>query len=154
MALPAAPGGVTTRTVRPEDYDAIIAVMDAWWDKPTGLLNRLHLDHFHGTSLIAEGAGGALTGFVVGFLSPSRTDEAHIHFTGVAPRRRTGLARSLHEQFFATARRNDHKVVKAIASPQNSRSIAFHTAKGFAYSEPVAGYDGPGQDRVVFARRL
>ncbi|MEU3192168.1 GNAT family N-acetyltransferase [Streptomyces sp. NPDC006992] len=156
MTLPPASGGVATRTARPEDYDAIIAVADAWWGKPvTGLLHRLHLDHFHGTSLIAEGPGGELTGFVIGFLSPSRADEAYIHFTGVAPAaRRTGLARSLYEQFFACARRNERRVVKAITSPQNSRSIAFHTAMGFACSEPIADYDGPGQDRVVLARRL
>ncbi|MEU0842005.1 GNAT family N-acetyltransferase [Streptomyces sp. NPDC005962] len=149
-------GSVTTRIARPEDYDAIVAVVDTWWGKPvTGLLNRLHLNHFYDTSLIAEGENGELAGFVIGFLSPSRPGEAYIHFTGVAPgMRRTGLARSLYEQFFAGARQDGRTVVKAITSPQNTRSIAFHTAMGFNCSEPLADYDGPGQDRVVFSRHL
>ncbi|MFR9798113.1 N-acetyltransferase family protein [Streptomyces sp. MS06] len=156
MAPSPATNSIATRTARPEDYDTIIAVVDTWWGKPVaGLLNRLHLNHFHATSLIAESESGDLAGFVIGFLSPSRPDEAYIHFTGVAPdMRRTGLARSLYERFFADARRGGRTVVRAITSPQNTRSIAFHTAMGFACSEPVADYDGPGQDRVVFSRRL
>lgn len=156
MALSPTSGAVTTRSARPEDYDTIVAVVDTWWGRPvTGLLNRLHLDHFYDTSLIAEGQNGDLAGFVIGFLSPSRTDEAYIHFAGVAPvMRRTGLAGLLYERFFAHARQGDRTVVKAITSPQNARSIAFHTAMGFDCSDPVADYDGPGQDRVVFSRQL
>lgn len=156
MALSPTPDGVTTRSARPEDFDTIVAVVDTWWGRPvSGLLNRLHLDHFHRTSLVAEGGDGQLAGFVVGFLSPSRPGEAYIHFTGVAPgMHRTGLARSLYERFFAEARQAGRTVVKAVTSPHNTRSIAFHRALGFECSEPVADYDGAGQDRVVFSRRL
>lgn len=147
---------VTIRSAHPEDYDTIVAVVDTWWGRPvTGVLNRLHLNHFCDTSLIAEDGDGELLGFVVGFHSPSRPGEAYIHFTGVAPAmRRTGLARTLYERFFAGARESGRTVVKAITSPQNERSIAFHTAMGFHCSKPVADYDGPGRDRVVFSRRL
>ncbi len=156
MALSPTPDRVTIRSARPEDYDAIVAVVDAWWGRPmAGLLNRLYLHHFCDTSLIAEDGDGELAGFVVGFLSPSRPGEAYLHFTGVAPvMRRSGLARSLYERFFAGAREDGRTVVKAITSPQNVRSIAFHTAMGFHCSQPVADYDGPGEDRVVFSRHL
>lgn len=156
MALSPASDRVTIRSARPEDYDTIVAVVDTWWGRPvTGLLNRLHLNHFCDTSLIAEDGEGELVGFVVGFLSPSRPGEAYIHFAGVAPGvRRTGLARSLYERFFAAAREEGRTVVRAITSPQNVRSIAFHTAMGFHCSQPVADYDGPGQDRVLFSRSL
>lgn len=148
--------GVVTRSARPEDYDVIVRVIDDWWGRPvTGLLNRLYLNHFHDTSLIAESEDGELAGFVIGFMSPSRPDEAYIHFTGVAPHmRRSGLARSLYEQFFAMAREDRRTTVKAVTSPHNNRSIRFHKAMGFDCSEPMIGYDGPEQDRVVFSRAL
>ena len=93
--------GLTVRGARPADFDAIIAVVDDWWGRAmsTGL-PRLFLDHFFGTSLIAE-HDGELAGFLIGFLSPSKPQDAYIHFAGVAPPwRRTGLARGLYEQFF------------------------------------------------------
>ncbi|MFS8202275.1 N-acetyltransferase family protein [Streptomyces sp. CWNU-52B] len=147
---------VTTRNARPDDYDVIVRVIDDWWGRPvTGLLNRLYLNHFCNTSLIAEDQDGELAGFVIGFMSPSQPSEAYIHFAGVAPSVwRSGLGRSLYEQFFTIARREGRTAVKAVTSPHNSRSIFFHTAMGFDCSEPVVGYDGPEQDRVVFSRVL
>jgi len=83
------------------------------------------------------------------------SQDAYIHFAAVAPAwRRTGLARSLYEQFFDLARHDGRTVVKAITSPQNGRSIAFHRAMGFTASDPVRDYDGPSLDRVVFVREI
>jgi len=143
--------GLTVRPARSEDFDAIVAVVDDWWGRPisTGL-TRLFLDHFFGTSLIAE-HGGELAGFLIGFLSPSKPQDAYIHFAAVAPAwRRTGLARRLYERFFDHARHDGRTAVAAITSPQNRASIAFHQAMGFTVSDPIADYDGPGLDRVVF----
>lgn len=145
------------RPARPDDYDAIISVVDGWWGRPVvSILNRLHLDHFHRTSLIAEDpATDELAGFVIGFHSPSNADEAYIHFTGVSPEwRRTGLGRILYDRFFDAAREAGRSTVKAITSPSNEGSIAFHRSVGFAVEGPVADYDGPGVDRVVFTRPL
>ncbi|MEU1392729.1 MULTISPECIES: hypothetical protein [unclassified Nonomuraea] len=44
--------------------------------------------------------------------------------------------------------------VRAITSPANSASVAFHAAMGFTVTGPVPDYDGPGVDRVVFELRL
>jgi hypothetical protein len=41
-----------------------------------------------------------------------------------------------------------------VTSPVNVGSIAFHRSLGFSVSDPVADYDGPGADRVVFSRSL
>ncbi|MDJ1136778.1 GNAT family N-acetyltransferase [Streptomyces iconiensis] len=144
------------RTARPDDYDAIIAVVDDWWGRPASRdLTRVFLDHFFATSLIAEEPDGALAGFVVGFLSPSEPEYAYIHFTGVAPSLRgSGLGRDLYGRFFARARAEGRTVVKAITSPVNTPSIAFHKALGFTASEPVPDYDGSTLDRVVFRREL
>jgi predicted GNAT superfamily acetyltransferase len=148
-------GGLTVRSASPEDFDTIIAVIDDWWGRPASRdLTRLFLDHFCGTSLIAE-QGGELAGFLIGFLSPAKSLQAYIHFAGVAPAwRGAGLARSLYEQFFDQARQDGRTVIKAITSPQNGPSIAFHQAMGFTASDPIKDYDGPSLDRVVFVRSV
>lgn len=149
------PPGV--RVARPEDYAAIAAVVDAWWGRSiVGSLPRLFLDHFHSSSLVAPGAdGGPPRGFLIGFGSPSLPDEAYIHFVGVAPDARGGgLARALYEAFFAAARDDGRRVVRAVTSPVNTGSIAFHTALGFHVDGPVTDYNGPGHDLIAFRRAL
>ena len=145
----------TLRTATPADYDRIAAVLDDWWGRPvSGALPRLFLDHFHATSAIAE-ADGDLAGFLVGILSPSLPDAAYIHFVGVHPdHRRDGLARVLYERFFAMAAADGRTVVRAVTSPVNARSIAFHAALGFTVSDQAPGYDGPGDVKVRFERSL
>lgn len=157
------------RPAAASDYDRIAAVMDDWWGRPVrAVLPRLFLDHFAPTSLVAEdpgvppgaaaqgtGTGGGLAGFLVGFMSPSRPLEAYIHFAGVNPRhRRAGLARRLYARFFELARADGRRVVRAVTTPQNERSIAFHSALGFTVTGPVRDYHGPGADRVLFELRL
>jgi ribosomal protein S18 acetylase RimI-like enzyme len=137
------------------DYPRIVAVVDDWWGgRPMRpLLPRLFLEHFAETSLVAEDEG-ELAGFLVGFLSPSRPDEAYIHFVGVHPaRRRDGLARTLYERFFALAQADGRRLVRCVTSPLNEGSVAFHRRLGFD-AELVADYDGPGADRIVFHKHL
>lgn len=146
----------TVRAAQPGDFDAIIAVVDDWWGRPASRdLTRLFLDHFHDTSLVASTPETPLAGFVIGFLSPAAPDCAYIHFTGVHPRlRRTGLGRDLYDRFFTMARQAGRTRAKAITSPVNTRSIAFHQAIGFTATAPIPGYDGPDLDRVVFEKPL
>lgn len=148
-------GDIRVRTAEAADYDRIVAVVDDWWGRPVRqVLPRLFLDHFHGTSFIAE-RGEALAGFVVGFLSPSAADTAYIHFVGVDPRLRgRGLARLLYEKFFGLAAAHGRNVVRAITAPVNTGSVAFHSAMGFAVTGPVADYDGPSAAKVLFERAL
>jgi ribosomal protein S18 acetylase RimI-like enzyme len=143
------------RPARPDDYEAVVSVVDDWWGRPMArMLPRLFLDHFHATSLVAE-QDGELVGFLIGFHSASAPDRAYIHFVGVAPALRgTGLARQLYETFLAAAMQDGCKTVTAITSPVNTRSVAFHRAMGFTVRGPVSDYDGPGADRIVFERQL
>ncbi|MEN3539255.1 GNAT family N-acetyltransferase [Microbispora sp. ZYX-F-249] len=143
------------RPAEPADYDRVIAVVDDWWGRSIhGSLPRLFLDHFHRTSIIAE-HDERLGGFLVGFLSPSMPDAAYIHFVGVDPRfRGNGLARRLYRGFFDIAQAGHRSVVRAITSPQNDASIAFHTKMGFTVTGPHPDYDGPSTDRILFERRL
>lgn len=143
------------RPAEPADYDRIVAVMDDWWKRPIHTsLPRLFLDHFHRTSTVAE-HGDELAGFLIGFLSPSASDVAYIHFVGVNPSLRgSGLARRLYQRFFNLAQADHRTTVRAITSPINHGSIAFHTAMGFTVTGPVPDYDGPAADRMVFQRQI
>lgn len=147
------------------DYPLVISVVDQWWGgrQMADMLPRLFFEHFADTSFAAE-RDGRLTGFLVGFISQSRPGEAYIHFAGVEPAERGGgLGRLLYEAFFQVALARDCAVVRAITSPVNRGSIAFHRRMGFELEPgdaevdgvPVAtNYDGRGGDRVRFVRNL
>ncbi|MHA6620929.1 GNAT family N-acetyltransferase [Pseudonocardia sp. DLS-67] len=161
-----------TRPARTGDHGAIVERVQSWWgDSRTPeearelslLLPRLFLQHFARTSLVVEDPSG-IRAFLVGFHSADVPDEAYIHFVGVDPRLRgTGTGRELYTTFFAQAAAAGRRTVRAITSPSNTGSIAFHRAMGFEV-EPgdreVGGlavhgdHDGPGQHRVCFRRRL
>ncbi|WP_207916412.1 GNAT family N-acetyltransferase [Micromonospora sp. KC723] len=141
---------------RAADYDEIIAIVNDWWGRAiSDSLPRLFLDHFYRTSLVARDHDSALTGFLIGVLSPSQPHRAYIHFVGVAPAARGyGLGGRLYEEFFALARAAGASRVGAITSPVNAGSIAFHKSMGFEVTGPVVDYDGPGKDMMVFDRAL
>ena len=144
------------RTLNPADYSAIVSLVDTWWGRPiASSLPRLFFDHFYATSFVASLASEPLAGFLVGFLSPSEPADAYIHFVGVSPSARgCGVGRSLYSAFFSLASDAGRTRVCAITSVVNSGSIAFHRRMGFAVSDPILGYDGPGKDMVKFTRPL
>ncbi len=149
--------GLTIRCAAPTDHPRIVEVLDDWWGgRPmTAMLPRLFLDHFASTSLVAESTEGELAGFLVGFLSRDQVGTAYVHFAGVAPsHRRRGLAAELYQRFFDLARAAGRTRVRAVTSPLNEVSQRFHRALGFAVSDPVADYDGAGNDRVVMSYDL
>lgn len=161
------PGLVFRRPV-PDDHARLDAVIDEWWGgrRLRMLLPRLWLEHFRGTSWIAEDGEGRLAGFVVGFISQDDPTTAYAHMIASDPnRRRAGLGRSLYERFFADAREHGAHRVTAVTWPGNRISIAFHRSVGFVVddglgTQPVYGtaahvdHDGDGEDRVVFQREL
>jgi predicted GNAT superfamily acetyltransferase len=131
-------------------------VLDNWWGgrRMRDMLPRLFFVHFRETSFVAE-HDGELAGFLVGFLSQTKPDEAYVHFVGVDPEARgSGLGRELYERFFAAARMHGRRTVSCVTFPANEASLAFHAAIGFEPSPPRPGYDGPGEDRVVLTRSL
>jgi predicted GNAT superfamily acetyltransferase len=147
------------------DYPVVISVIDQWWGgRPmVGKLPRLFFEHFTDTSFAAD-RDGRLAGFLAGFISQSRTGEAYVHFVGVDPAQRgRGLGRLLYEAFFRAAQARGCVLVRAVTSPLNRGSVAFHRQIGFQLEPgdaevdgiPVSsGYDGPGGDRVRFIRSL
>ena len=116
------------------------------------MLPKLFFVHFRDTSFVAEDDGG-LAGFLCGFRSQTHDDEAYIHFVGVDPDRRgSGLGRALYERFFAAVA--PRTMVRAVTSPVNERSVAFHRALGFEIERVDEDYDGRGEPRVLLVKHL
>jgi ribosomal protein S18 acetylase RimI-like enzyme len=164
--------GLVVREPTVDDHRRVLAVMDAWWGglggaagsaRRAALVPRLFFEHFSTTSMLLE-RDGELVGFLVGFLSQSRPDEAYIHFVGVAPELRgVGVGAAIYRRFFALARAAGRSRVRSVTAPVNLGSVAFHRAMGFELEpgeETVDGipvqhdHDGPGVDLVAFVRRL
>ena len=159
---------ITFRRPTEADYEPISRVIDDWWGgrQLDHLLPRLWLQHFTGTSWLAEMPDGRLAGFLIGFLSSDKPNVAYCHLIGANPNvRRRGLGRALYERFFEDARAGGRNLVTAITWPANHASIAFHRALGFEvetgperqnlYGTPaVAGYDFDREDRAILVRAL
>ena len=124
------------RPATEDDHLPLVRSVDDWWGRPTRhRLPRLWFQHFTGTLLVAEDEGRRI-GFVVGFMSPDRPDEAYLHLLGVAPgRRRRGVGRALWEAFAERARDRGAGRVTTIAWPGDPIGIAFLRGIGFRVDE-------------------
>ena len=156
---------VLLRHAEASDFLSIITVLDGWWGgrHMSDMLPKLFFVHFRPTSFVAE-CNGNIVGFIVGFVSQTSSDEAYIHFVGVHPDfRKGGLGRTLYERFFNATSKLGCRVVRCVTSTFNRASISFHQRMGFVVepgNKTVDGisvfenYDGVGEDRVLFSKRL
>jgi len=145
---------VLIRHAEPADYPRVHAVIDDWWGgrRMAAMLPKLFFVHFRDTSFVADAGDGRLAGFLCGFRSQTFADEAYVHFVGVDPNRRAaGLGRALYDRFFTAV--EDRRVVRAVTSPLNERSVSFHRALGFEVERVDDDYDGRGEARVLLCRR-
>lgn len=160
--------GIAFRRPTEADYLPMVRVINDWWGgrNMDVLLPRLWLQHFTGTSWLAETADGGLAGFLVGFHSPDKPDVAYCRLIATNPTlRKHGLGRALYERFFEDAARAGRHEIRAITWPGNRASIEFHRALGFEvevgpgsqnlYGSPAqAGYDFDREDRSILVRHL
>lgn len=158
-------GNIKIRQATPADYQRVINVVDDWWGgrRMADMLPKLFFVHFRPTCFVAE-KSGELTGFLVGFISQTSPDEAYIHFVGVNPEYRgQDLGRTLYENFFDSVKKLGARSVRCVTSPVNKGSIAFHLRMGFQMLpgdrvvdgvQVAVGYDGKGEDRVLFSKSL
>jgi GNAT superfamily N-acetyltransferase len=138
------------RHLTDEDFERVAAVVEDWWGgRPVrGLVHRLFFEHFTDTGFVADD-DGRLVAFLIGFDTQSRPGESYVHMVGVAPDARgSGLGRELYERFFDLVRDRGCSVVRAMTSPVNTASIAFHRSIGFDVEPSDDG------DRVRFVRQL
>jgi len=163
------------------DHAPLVRLADDWWGgRPVRrLLPRFWFRHFASTSWIAEtddpaeaatgGTGsrpGLPAGFLVGFVSPDRPDEAFIHLASTNPNlRRRGIGRALYERFCDDVRARGVVRVTTTVWPGDRVAVEFHRAIGFRAidgpgTQPMYGvpafpdYDAEGEDRAVFVRVL
>ena len=144
------------------DYDQVLAHIHEFWnnDRTLPLHHPMFLHEF-GDSAYVIRDGALVAAYLFGFFSQTGP-VAYVHLVGVrAPYRRRGLGRSLYDHFAADALARGCTELKAITTPGNRESIAFHESvgmesigveeKGFRVAKD---YAGPGQDRVVFRKSL
>ncbi len=152
---------IRIRQATPEDHQRIVEVMRQWWDGrdlSSGLL-KIFFHHFQETCFVAENSD-TLVGFLVGFFSQSKPEEAYIHFAGVAPEyRRQGVGRALYRRYYTVCQRHGKTVVTSCTSPVNLQSIAYHQRMGFTLVEGNGEVDGfpvftdylrPNDPKVLF----
>jgi len=150
------------------DHATLVGVVDEWFGgrKVRHLLPRSWFRHFGSSSFVARATDGAPIGFVVGFLSPYRADEAVIHLLAVHPNhRRRGLGRALVEAFTREAASTGRTVATAVVWADDPIAAACFAALGFRpddgpgtsrlYGRPAyPDYDADGEDRAVFSRAI
>jgi predicted GNAT superfamily acetyltransferase len=153
------------RNIHETDYTPIITVIDSWWGgrQMADMLPRLFFTYFQKTSFVVE-LDTTLIAFLIGFVSQTHLTDAYIHFSGVHPdHRQQGIGEKLYQCFFDSVKARGCDTVRCVTSPVNKGSIAFHTRLGFQAEEgdtvvgdvPVkVAYDGEGQDRVLFVKKI
>src|SRR5580658_10326090 len=153
---------VTIEPVRDGDLAEILRTFDQFWG------DSRHVDvdmlrHFHHPMFFREFADTAFTarqvpdgeivGYLLGFVAP--TGDGYIHFVAVRDDARTlGLGRRLYETFAVAAAQRGATALKALTSPENTGSQAFHRRMGFTDMTVVQDYEGSGRTRIVMRRPL
>jgi GNAT superfamily N-acetyltransferase len=146
-----------------EDFNQIFTDIEDFWgdDRTLYLHHPMYVREFGNTAYVIKD-GDSVAAYLFGFLSQTRP-AAYVKFVGVRRAYRTrGLARRLYEHFIAYAKTQGCTEVRAITSPANADSIAFHRALGMdLLGEPnedgvpvIKDYAGPGRDRALFRKSI
>lgn len=136
------------------DLHAVLeAGREFWGERELPALHHHLLVHEFGeTALVIRREDGLVVAYLFGLLTPRRV--GYVHLVAVREgRRREGLARLLYERFEQTARAHGALALKAVTTPGNAASLAFHRALGF-HAHEAPDYSGPGQPRMVLCKRL
>ena len=137
------------------DYDEIVENLPAFWGERD--LSQLHhpmfVHEFGDGALVVRDETGSVAAYLFGLIVPQRA-LGYVHLVAVRDdHRRRGHARSLYFAFERLARAHGAATIKAITTPGNCASIAFHLALGMeAFEAP--DYAGIGRPRIVFTARL
>ena len=143
--------GVQIRSLRKEDFDYVVRVLDRWWGGPSGQRAEPFWFYEFGEDALVAEFNEEVVGFLMGFV---REDMGYIHLVGIDPEwRRRGVGQALYQRFIQRCRERGVGRIKAIAAIGNDSSIAFHKALGFECVEDT-DYAGPGRGRLVFDRTL
>ncbi len=145
------------------DFDQIITdIADFLGDERTkSLHNPVYLYEFGNTAYVIK-EGEKVIGYLFGLFSQTAT-VAYVKFVGVRRAyQKQGIGRRLYEHFIEIAKKHGCNKLKAITSPSNKVSVAFHRGLGMELiGEPdeegipvFRDYGGPGIDRIVFIKKI
>ena len=143
--------------VRDGDLAEILRNFERFWgdrDLPRYLHHPMFFLEFRDTAFVARDRGsGQIMGYLLGFVAP--TGDGYIHFVAVRDDSRAlGLGRMLYQTFEKAARGRGAVALKAITSPENESSVAFHKRVGFTEMIRVEDYGGSGRTRIVMRKPL
>jgi len=155
------------RNAFPGDFLEVAKKSKEWADLVIERESIYHImtEHFRDTCFIAEDRG-EMIGYLLGFRSQSRPDEALIHLIHVAPHLRgNGIGSRLFNQFQYAAKRMGCKRIMAITKPENNYCNRFHKAMGFSVVEmgeaievngmrAIKDYNGPGKHMVMWQKDI
>jgi hypothetical protein len=142
-----------------QDYEQILDALPEFWDgRDVRHLHHPFLIHEFGNTAFVIRDETRVVAYLFGLFSQTEP-VGYVHAIAVrASARRRRLAQHLYGHFVQMARRRGCRHVKAITTPTNAGSIAFHKSLGMRLlGEPnadgipvVADYSGRGAPRVVF----
>jgi ribosomal protein S18 acetylase RimI-like enzyme len=143
--------------VRDGDLAEILRNYERFWgdrDLPRYLHHPMFFLEFGDTAFVARNLGnGEIAGYLLGFVAPA--GDGYIHFVAVRDDSRTlGLGRMLYKTFEKAARERDAVALKAITTPENETSVAFHKRVGFTEMVHVEDYGGSGRTRIVMRKPI
>jgi ribosomal protein S18 acetylase RimI-like enzyme len=149
--------GIRIEGVRDGDLAEILRNFERFWgdrDLPRYLHHPMFFLEFGDTAFVAREPGrGEIAGYLLGFVAPS--GDGYIHFIAVRDDSRTlGLGRRLYAAVENAARERGAVALKAITSPENEGSAAFHKRVGFTEMIRVEDYGGSGRTRIVMRKPL
>ena len=106
----------------------------------------------HTAYVVKENA--QIIAYLFGFITETGLT-AYVHLIGVREsHQKTGLGKLLYDHFTEYARAHGCKNLKAITSPANTVSIAFHEKIGMHMKPVYKNYSGDGEDRVIFEKEI
>jgi len=104
----------------------------------------------------------SIVAYLFGFISQT-SPTGYVHLIGVRiDYQKKGVGAALYKHFTVYAKGKGCTKLKAMTTPTNSSSIAFHKKIGMRLLgnknpdgiEVISDYSGPGQDRVVFEKDI
>jgi GNAT superfamily N-acetyltransferase len=155
--------GSTVSPCTERDYSQILDDLSDFWDgRDTRHLHHPMLVREFGNSAFVIRDGATVAAYLFGFISQTES-VGYLHLIAVrASARRRRLGGVLFDHFVEFARGRGCKHVKAITTPANAGSIAFHKSLGMQLlGEPnadgipiVRDYAGANEPRVVLWKAI
>jgi ribosomal protein S18 acetylase RimI-like enzyme len=138
-----------------QDFDQIVASLSDFWEDRdvTHLHHPTAIEEFGDSALVIGDPRGRVAAYLFGMIV-GQQGVGYVHVVAVRDDQRgKGYGRCLYDAFCELAAARGCTRIKAITTPSNAGSIAFHESMGLRARE-IPDYAGPGRARVIFSRDL